>query len=239
MLLRPRSGRCILPGEGDAMNLFAVNDSIKRLSSIRGKAGFLDFEQLLGLEAKGTVVFDPFSILLSSRAAIGRKNVFYPQVVVETASGGKVEIGEGNVFWPGTVIRCLGGTLKIGDGSEFGPGGVTISAGPGETVEIGDRCRLQDGAKIQGENSLGTGSQVLGPLTLRGCVLGAGEDYRHADPDERGGVLKGSGFASKLTVERGEVINGRTELTQGMAERQRRYHPEAPGAAAPEGGKPS
>lgn len=218
------------------MNLFAVNDSIKKLSLLRRKAGFLDFQELLGLEERGIVVFDPFSTLLSSRAVLGRNNRFYPQIIAELASGGKIEIGEGNVFWPGTVLRCQGGTIRIGAGSEFGPGGVTLLAGPGETIEIGDRCRFQDGAKLQGENSLGTGSQVLGPSILRKCVLREGEDFRHPDPDLRGGVLKGSGFASGLKIERGEVINGRNDFVQAMTERQRRYHPDAPGPTTKPGG---
>jgi len=211
------------------MNLFAARDSIEKIDEGRKKAGYLGFQAMLGLADRGIVVFDPFSTLISEKAVLESGNIFYPGTVIEVSSGGKVEIGCGNVFWPGTILRSAGGGILVGDGSEFGPGGVVLTAGPGETIEIGDRCRLNCGATIQGKNSLGTGSQVLGAITLRGCVLRAGEDYRNPDPDVRGSVLKGSGFASGLSIERGEVINGRNELLQSMAELQRRYHPGAPG----------
>ncbi len=210
------------------MNTFSEDDYVENLDLLRRNAGFLDFRAMLELYARGISVFDPFSTLISVRVVLGRNNVFYPQTIIEVGPGGLMEIGEGNVFWPGTILRASGGRISIGEGCEFGPGGAILAAGPGETIEIGDRCRLNSGAAVQGRNSIGTGAQVLGALSLRNCVLEAGEDHRFPDPDLRGGVLKGSGFAANLSIGRGEVVNGRNELLQSMAERQRRYHPDAP-----------
>ncbi len=210
------------------MNSFAEGDYVENLERSRRNAGYLGVRELLGLVDRGISVFDPFSTLISVRAVLGRNSVFYPQTIVEIVSDGVTEIGEGNVFWPGTILRAAGGRIAIGDGCEFGPGGAVLTAGPGETIEIGDRCLLNSGATVRGKNALGTGAQVLGAVTLRNCILMAGEDHRFPDPDLRGGVLKGSGFAENLSIGRGEVINGRNQLLPSMTERQRRYHPGAP-----------
>jgi hypothetical protein len=61
---------------------------------------------------------------------------------------------------------------------------------------IGDGCRI------------GTGAQILGSISARAVTLADGADHAFADPDQRGGVLKGTGTARNLSVGVGQVVNG-------------------------------
>jgi hypothetical protein len=76
-------------------------------------------------------------------------------------------------------------------------------------ITIGDHGRYVQGAQIVGCNTLGSGSQVLGPIVVQGRALGASESYGHRDPDLRGAILKGAGLARDLVVGQGEVISWR------------------------------
>jgi hypothetical protein len=81
------------------------------------------------------------------------------------------------------------------------------------------------GANILGACVLESGTQVLGPITVENCTLMTGGSFKEADPDRRGGVLKGFGTARNLTVRQGEVINGQGTFDASAVERQIAYHP--------------
>jgi bifunctional N-acetylglucosamine-1-phosphate-uridyltransferase/glucosamine-1-phosphate-acetyltransferase GlmU-like protein len=196
-----------------------------QLDRQRAEAGFLSLAATLDLIARGNTIFDPASTLIGAAVTLGTGNVLYPGVVIETRDGGTVSLGDRNVCATGTRIIAVGGAITIGSDNEFGDGGATLRVeGAGETLTIGDGGRYGGGAQLGGGSDLGSGSQVLGPITVRGCALGAGASYRHPDPDERGGVLKGVGMARGLTVARGEVVSTRPEFAQARIERQRDHH---------------
>jgi hypothetical protein len=169
------------------------------------------------------VVFDPYSTLLSVDAEIGAGNVFHPGVVIN----GRCRIGSGNTFHLGTHLLADDGALiVIGDGGTLGPGGAQITAtGSGVACRIGDRVRLRNGAEIVGASTLGSGSQVLGPISARGVHLASGGDFTEPDPDLRGAVLKGFGRAQGIRLAVGEVINGLGDFAAAPVERQLSYHP--------------
>ncbi|HEY7175287.1 MAG TPA: hypothetical protein VH442_10245 [Micromonosporaceae bacterium] len=180
-------------------------------------------------------VLDPSSLILSARVRLGTGNVFYPSVVIECDDASECVIGDGNVFWPGTVILAQsGGAIQIADANEFGPGGAAVKANApgkanaaGNTIRIGSRCRPTNGAEILGQSDLGDGSQVLGAISALSVRLGAGADHTHAEPDERGAVLKGAGTARELVLRRGDVVNGVGDFGMAPVERQSHYHPRA------------
>jgi hypothetical protein len=82
-----------------------------------------------------------------------------------------------------------------------------------------------NGVKILGSCYFGSGSQVLGNITVQDCHLGDGESFMHPDPSARGGVLKGYGFARNVTVQTGLVINGQGTFDQKDIQSQLFYHP--------------
>ena len=62
-------------------------------------------------------------------------------------------------------------------------------------------------------------------MSVRDVVLSGGGDFTHPDPDGRGAVLKGSGTARGLRLDRGDVINGIGDFAAFPVERQVKYHP--------------
>ena len=190
----------------------------------RRAAGFLAVGQILELAADNTVL-DPLGLLISVGAEVGTGNVFYPGVVVETRSGGTIRIGNRNTFYPQSLVLADAGRIAIGSGNELGPGGLTLHSSAGAEITVGDGGRYNQGAQIGAGARLGGGSQVLGAIAVIDSVLEAGASYRHSDPDQRGGVLKGSGTASGIVVRQGEVINRRVMFEQAAVERQTAYHP--------------
>ena len=182
---------------------------IARIDQARGALGFLTLAETMALADRGTLVLDPFSVLIARRAGIGRDNVFHPGVTLACGPAAVLQLGDGNVLHPGTLIAAETGTIRIGDRNQFGEGGFTARANrDGAAIAIGDGGRYLSGATIQGRSTLGSGSQVLGAITVDDCSLGAGRRFSDPDPDARGAVLKGTGSARGLVLEAGQVIAG-------------------------------
>lgn len=122
--------------------------------------------------------------------------------------------------------------MKIGNGNEFGPAGITIKANMSDAlIAVGDDGRYCDGASIMGKTNLGSGSQVLGNITVQGCTLAAGGTHQEPDPDKRAAVLKGFGLARGITLEVGQVVNGAGKFADAPVEWQHDYHPKPQTAA--------
>jgi carbonic anhydrase/acetyltransferase-like protein (isoleucine patch superfamily) len=204
-------------------------DLLQRLDAQRTARGFLTVARLLdALTALDIVVLDPFSTLVSENVVLGRGNVLYPNVVIETQRDGEIALGGGNVLYPGTLLLADSGTITVGDDNQFGPGGLHILAlDAASGVAVGSGGRYMQGAEISAPCLLGSGSQILGAISARNCQLGAGEGHRHPDAAARGGVLKGVGRAHNLVVGVGEVINGSGSFRQADVESQLAYHPQS------------
>ncbi|HEX5691099.1 MAG TPA: hypothetical protein VFX76_13890 [Roseiflexaceae bacterium] len=203
-------------------------DLMLQIDRQRADQGFLSIHQLLRLGERGNIVLAPFSTLIAAGAQIGSGNIFYPGVVVEIRNSGSIEIGDNNRFSMLTYLLADAGQITIGSHNEFGDGGASVKAlGSGDRIAIGDHGRYTQGAQIAGSNTLGSGSQILGPIIVQGCTLGAGESFLHPDPDLRGAVLKGAGIARGVHVGQGEVISRRSSFDQADIERQTVYHPKS------------
>ncbi|WP_112249049.1 hypothetical protein [Kribbella monticola] len=200
----------------------------------RTARGLRTVAELLELAEAGTIILDPYSVLLGTRVRLGEGNVLYPGVVIECDPDSSCELGSDNALLPGTFIAASGGgSIVIGDNNRIGEGGARIMAGTaGAQVRIGDRTRLSSSPVIVAPVELGDGCQVLGQITAQQVQLAGGAAYSHPDPDHRGAVLKGFGKARGLTLEVGEVVNGSGDFGTAPIERQRRYHPEAPSLPA-------
>jgi serine acetyltransferase len=189
------------------------------------KQKFLTSDMLQSIEATNTI-YSPSSVLISENVSVGKNNIFYPNVVIECHDEGMVTIGDNNTFYPGTYILCANGKVVIGSNNEFGPSGLTIKANLSDAViTIGNEGRYSDGASIMGRSTLGSGSQILGNITVQNCSLGEGTSFTHPDPDLRGAVLKGMGLARNLTLTAGQVVNGLGDFSKAPVEQQSFYHP--------------
>lgn len=207
------------------MNTDTGVEILSRIDEQRTARGFLPIARLLERYANN-IILDPFSTLISEGIEMGEGNIIYPNVVIETKNGGIVTLGDRNILFPGTLFLADQGAIRIGDDNEFGDGGVRLKAiAPDTSLLIGDGGRYNNNASIMSPCVLGSGSQILGPINVQNCNLGAGESYKHDDPDLRAGVLKGFGQARNLRVKQGEVINGQGMFEQVNIERQLVYHP--------------
>lgn len=202
------------------------SDILQQIDVQRSSQGFLTVSGLIQLGKQGNVILDPFSTLISSRVKLGSDNVFYPNAIVQACNEGSIAIGSGNIFYMNTFLFADQGAISIDNYNQFGDGGLSIKANtPGALITIGSYGRYLNGTQVMGRCVLGSGSQILGPITVQNCILGAGESYQHANPDARGGVLKGAGLARNLSVHQGEVLNGQGDFSQSQIQRQSYYHP--------------
>jgi len=196
------------------------------MDEARKRLGFLSQEATAALARHGVLLPDPASVLVSGDVQLGEGVVLWPNVILQISGGGSIAIGPGANLYPGTRIVAAGGSVTVGAGTEIGEeGGFTIKAGVGETIEIGDGARLLGGGSLALSNRIGHGAQILGPIRCQNCRLGDGGTYRDPEPDERGGVLKGSGVARGVEVPQGHVIQAFGLFAEGVLRRQSYFHP--------------
>lgn len=202
------------------------------LDVVRRAAGYRTVREVAAL-APRVAVLDPGSTLVSGSVELGDGVVLYPGVVLSARGAGSITIAAGAVLGPGPVsVTADDAEVSIGAQASLGPGGVTIIARRGADVEVGSAVRLQGGVFVEGPASLGSGSQLLGAVAVRDVVLGGGEDHSAPDPDDRGGVIKGTGRVHGARVGVGEVIGvgsgARPGTTRHEVDRQRAHHPVEP-----------
>jgi hypothetical protein len=197
-----------------------------QLDDLRRSQNLLTIDEVIRLIDGGNRIYDPFSVLISARARLGSGNTLFPCVFLLCEEAGELSIGDGNIFHANTLVEASLGSIAIGSGNQFGEGGFTAKANrPGARIQIGDKGRYQNGASIYGETELGSGSQLLGAITVESCRLEAGDCFRDPDPDLRAGLLKGSGVARNITVPRGKVIVGAGGFSAEKMLPQSDFHP--------------
>jgi carbonic anhydrase/acetyltransferase-like protein (isoleucine patch superfamily) len=202
-------------------------DARSELDEARRSLGFLTVREVVERIAGRNIVLDPGSLLIGRDARIGQGNVFHAAVEIGADARSTVTIGDGNQFFSTCMLRArAGGRIEIGHGNQFGEGGLVLDADQaGALITIGDHGRYRYGAVIRGRATLGAGSQVLGPVIVEDCELGAGASFAEPDPDLRGGVLKGAGPARHLRVPQGHVIAAWGPFDQAAMQRQSFFHP--------------
>jgi UDP-3-O-[3-hydroxymyristoyl] glucosamine N-acyltransferase len=192
----------------------------------RERLGFLSEARTIALSRLGIMLPNPGSVLVSDGVRFEENVVLWPDVILQVALGGSIAIGRGTNLFPGTRIIATGGSVTVGAGTEIGEeGGFTLKAGAGETIEIGDGARLLGGGSLTLSNRIGQGAQILGPIRCQNCILGDGRTFRDPEPDERGGVLKGSGVARGIDVPQGHVIQAFGLFAEAIMRRQSYFHP--------------
>ena len=198
----------------------------QKSADARRSLGFMSLEETIDLASRGVTVPDPNSVLVSPGATLGPGVVLWPNVILQIPAGGGIAIGAGSTLFPGTRIVASGGLVTVGSGVEIGEeGGFTIKAEAGDMTAIEDSARLLGGGSLARSNRIGRGAQILGPIRCQDCRLGDGGTYRDPEPDERGGVLKGSGVARGLEVPQGHVIQAFGLFADGVMRRQSYFHP--------------
>ncbi len=190
--------------------------------------GFLTVAGVAELADSGIRVLDPFSTLISAGVTMGPDCVIYPGVVIQRDAASRLVLGSGNVLFPGTFLLAQrGGSLVIGDSCELGPGVVQVKANlPAADIKLGNGVRLLNGCELTGHSELGDGCQIIGPILAQSVWLGGGlGGYGWPNPDERGALLKGSGLARDLVLERGEVVSCQPSFADAEVVRQSHFHP--------------
>lgn len=201
--------------------------SISFLDEIRRTRGIMTIGEIEVLVKKGNTIFDPFSVLISAAAKIGTGNVIFPCVSLFCSGEGDLLIGNGNTFFSNSLVEAAFGPIIIGSSNQFGEGGFTAKTNRPETcIKIANSGRYLNGAAVFGTSALGTGSQILGAITVDSCCLESGESFMDADPDRRAGLLKGFGVARNLTVPAGQVILGAGLFSISDIRSQNDFHPE-------------
>lgn len=187
--------------------------------------GFMALSDMRKVAATGVLAPVPEAVLVSPGVLLGDGVILWPNVILQILPGGGIEIGSGAVLFPGTRI-VASGRVRVGPGAEIGDeGGFTIKAEDGNLAEIGAGARLLGGGSLSGSNRIGRGAQILGPIRCRNCRLGDGTTYRDPEPDERGGVLKGSGVAYDVNLPCGTVIQAFGLFSEGVVRPQSYFHP--------------
>jgi hypothetical protein len=194
------------------------------LSILNRQRRELDFFTPQELLESGNIIYDPFSTLISRKVVLGQGNIFYPSTVLQTLEAGTITLGHHNTFTPNCFV-CSAGSVTIGNNNLFGDGGISARVLAGDTLSIGHHGRYINGAALSGSNTLGDGSQIIGPIRVQGCILAAGNDFTGSNPDERGAVLKGYGLARGLHLERGQVIDGKGIFEITQVKMQSFFHP--------------
>lgn len=205
---------------------FDIKIFVDKIDSQRRSLGFMTVNELIDLNVNGNVVIDPFSTLISETVNIGAENVFYPNTIIEKRAGGHIKIGNKNIIYPQTLILAGPGKVIIGNNNQFGDGGVSIKANYlNSEITIGNNGRYLNGVQMLGVSHLGSGTQIIGgQLTVQDCYLEDGQDFLFADPDQRGGVIKGFGLVRNLKIMKGKVINGLGTFDESMIKDQSFYH---------------
>lgn len=192
---------------------------------------FIDVSELKLLMAEqGVQILAPTATWISKGVSLGRGVVVYPNVVVTADREGAVSVGARSVLWPESLIVASdGGRVTIGEDCVLGPGGARLLANvKGAEIVLASEARVRNGAEVVGSSYLGVGAHVFGALSAQNVHL---EDGRGGNSwpvaNERGPVIKGTGVARGLRLERGQVVNGYQDLTTLPPEDQSVYHPEA------------
>lgn len=198
---------------------------LTKLDRLRHEQGYLTVGEVFALIENGNVVLDPFSTLIGRQVRVGHGNVFYPTVSIWCDEAGEITIADRNIFHVGTCLHAGPGRIVVGTGNQLGESGFIAKANrSGAVIEIGDHGRYLGGASVYGVTQLGSGSQILGAISVENCILAPGASYTDPDPDARGAVLKGAGIARGLTLKRGEVILGNGLFTAEAIKPQSFFH---------------
>ena len=198
---------------------------IQQLNNLRQEKGFMTIDEIMALVDNGNIIFDPLSVLISVSAVIGKGNTLYPCISLQVTEGSTLQIGDNNIFYSNTFFLADKGSLLVEDGNQFGDGGCTIKANvPQAKIEVGSHGRYVNGCQVYGKTTLGSGSQIIGPIVAQNVDLAAGEAHSSVDYNEKAAVLKGHGLARDISVGKGEVINGQGSFVQSDIEKQVTYH---------------
>ncbi|MDB4978415.1 MAG: hypothetical protein JWM56_601 [Candidatus Peribacteria bacterium] len=175
---------------------------------------------------KNNIFLDPFSCLISNNVRIGIGNIFYSNITILSQEDSIVDIGNENTFFPQTCIRLAkSANLVLGSNIQLGDGGVLMRLTSDNVVRLEDKSRLIGGVQIIGSLTCGIGSQILGQIVIKNCILDGGKDSSEPNADLRGAVLKGFGVADSLRVPTGKVIYGHGIFKEDALENQSFYHP--------------
>lgn len=191
--------------------------------------GFLTIEETILLAERGLTIMDPFSTLVSKQARLSSGIFVWPNVTIIAGKRVDVSIGSGTVLHSGVRVEAVAGPINVGADRDIGQqcGFTLLTAGNDDAITIGNGARLNGGGSIAINSKIGDGAQILGPIRVQHCLLGAGGSHKEPDPDRRGGVLKGAGVARDLEIPTGMVIQAFGIFAEATLRPQTYFHPAA------------
>ena len=115
-------------------------------------------------------------VMIQGSVVIGRDNVFHPQAKVGAAGGGRIEIGDGNVFREYSHVDApkAGGETRIGSRNRFGV-----------CVAIGSGCRIGNDAHLGGYALLGDSCVVEDEAEIEALVVIGNEEPKRVGRGSR------------------------------------------------------
>lgn len=195
------------------------------MEKFRTENNFYTLSEMCDL-CKDNIIFDFYSVLISKNVTLGKDNIIYPGVIMETDLESNITIGNHNVFFNNTHLdaKC-GGEIIIGSYNNFMNGGISIRSNmPNSKITFSNSGRYDGRINIFGNCEFGEGSQIIGTINVYSCTLIGGGDYNEKDPDRRAGLIKGFGTAKNIVVDKGMVVNGFGDFSQAPLELQSNYH---------------
>lgn len=195
------------------------------MDKFRADNDFYTLSEMCAL-CKDNIIFDFYSVLISKNVTLGKDNIIYPGVIMETDLESNITIGSHNVFFNNTHVeaKCCG-DITIGNYNNFMNGGISIRSNmPNSKIIFSNNGRYDGRINIFGNCLFGEGSQIIGTINVYNCTLIGGGDYNEKDPDRRAGLIKGFGTAKNIVVDKGMVVNGFGDFSQADLELQSNYH---------------
>ena len=77
---------------------------------------FYTVDEVINIIAKDNIVYDPYSLLISKNVKLGKKNVFYSNVIIKNDSSSVLIINDSNVFSSNVcIVAENGGEVNVGN----------------------------------------------------------------------------------------------------------------------------
>lgn len=145
--------------------------------------------------------------IFNKNIIFGKNNQIGKNVIIKNNAGGKITIGDNNIFMPGVILLSYGGSIAIGDNCNINP--YTIIYGHGKGTKIGNNVLIAGQSMIIPANHVFV--DKLRPISEQGTVskgiiieddvwIGAGCTILDGVKISRGSIVAAGSVVNKSTI---------------------------------------